>query len=309
MSTSNIYWGSRGDDFRNLIKGIISKGVREKYVECLMSEDSMKLFGMAFTASSADMKDNYERFEQLGDVTANKFIVWYAYRRFPQLDCTGGVKIVARLKINYGAKVTFAKLAENLGFWNYISAAEEGDVKNMKYRLRNKKDLLEDTLESFVGCIEYILDKEFMPGVGYGIVYTILADIFDKLDISLRFEDLYDAKTRLKETFDLYKNALGTWMFIDYKVPIENSEHRMAQSYLYRIPPDVITKPISRQDESGQIVMYPRKEWIQIGAGEATTKGEAQKLAAEIGIATLKSEGFYREPPSDYQCYAQDSTK
>lgn len=76
----------------------------------------MIFYGNAFTATTANKVDNYERFEQIGDVTANKFIVWYAYRRFPQLDCTDGVKVVARLRINYGAKQFFAPLGEQLDF-------------------------------------------------------------------------------------------------------------------------------------------------------------------------------------------------
>jgi len=174
----------------------------------------MKSYGQAFTASSADPVNNYERFEQIGDVTANKFIVWYAYKRFPQLNCTDGVKVVARLRINYGSKQFFAPLGESLGFWDYISAQEDGKAKGMKYRNRQKKDLLEDCIESFIGCTEYLLDQAFRPGVGYGIVYDILSSIFDEIPMSLKYDDLYDPKTRLKQTFDAY-SQLGDWHFID----------------------------------------------------------------------------------------------
>ena len=212
---TTIYLGSRGQDFKNMIVGLLKRGnLKAKYIDLLTDEKSLLAYGQAFTAVTADKVDNYERFEQIGDVTANKFIVWYAYRRFPQLDCTDGVKVVARLRINYGAKQFFAPLGEQLGFWPFISAAEDGVERNMYYRNRNKKDLLEDCIEAFIGCTEYLLDKAFRPGVGYGIVYDILASIFDEIDMSLRYEDLYDAKTRLKETFDSYKN-LGGWHFLD----------------------------------------------------------------------------------------------
>ena len=101
---------------------------------------------------------------------------------------------------------------KNLNFWPFISAAIEGTERNQKYRNRNKKDLLEDVLEAFIGCTEYLLDEAFRPGVGYGIVYDILESIFNELPMSLEYEDLYDAKTRLKETTDFkdLKALIGT---------------------------------------------------------------------------------------------------
>lgn len=299
---TKIYLGSRGVNFTQFITELLSRSVKPKYMNILTNESSMKLYGHAFTASSADRKNNYERFEQLGDVSANAFIVWYAYRRFPQLDCTEGVKVVARLKINYGAKETFAPLAEKLGFWNFISAAEEGDDKGMKYRSRHKKDLLEDTFESFVGCTEYILDRHYdMPGVGYGIVYTILRSIFDELPMSLRFEDLFDSKTRLKETFDAYPQ-LGSWVFIDSREEVQDNEYTIANSVLYQAPSGTNQKPHRRKTGQGpkDFENIPQQGWIRLGSGSSSKKGEAQQRAAEEGLKKLKSMGFYREPPSDY---------
>ena len=62
--------------------------------------------------------------KQMGDLTINKFIVNYSYKRFPQLKCTEGVKVVARLRINYGSRQSFSEIAEKLGIWNYISAED-----------------------------------------------------------------------------------------------------------------------------------------------------------------------------------------
>ena len=65
-----------------------------------------------------------------------------------------------------------------------------------------------------------MLDKAFRTGVGYAIVYDILTDIFNEMPMSLAYEDLYDAKTRLKETFDHYnKNPIrmGEWVYREDK--------------------------------------------------------------------------------------------
>jgi dsRNA-specific ribonuclease len=292
MLSSNIYLGSRGPEFKNIIVHLLERGkLKPQYINQLTNSKSMKLYGHAFTGSTADPENNYERFEQLGDVTANKFIIWYAYRRFPQLDCTDGVKVVARLRINYGAKQFFAPLGEKLGFWPFISAAEEGTERNKYYRRRNKKDLLEDTFEAFVGCTEYLLDKAFRPGVGYAVVYDILENIFDEIDMSIKYEDLYDAKTRLKETFDTYKKELGNWIFINERDPNLGMISRV-----YRILEGSRTSPFK---EDG--VEKPQKGWIKIGKGIALKKSDAEQKAAQTALITLKNNGFFKVPPEEYK--------
>ena len=116
----------------------------------------------------------------------------------------------------------------------------------MKYRVRDKKDLLEDTLEAFIGCTEYLLDKAYRPGVGYAIVYDILSDIFDEIPISLRFEDLYDAKTRLKETFDTFPE-IGHWAYVDNREEIGDEGHTIANSSVYQVPQGLDSKPYRKK--------------------------------------------------------------
>lgn len=302
-----VYLGSRGKDFKKLIIGLLDRGkLKPKYIESLTDEKSMLAYGKAFTAASADTKNNYEQFEQLGDVTANKFIVWYAYQRFPQLDCPEGVKVVARLRINYGAKESFAPLAEKLGFWDYISAQEDGVDRGTNYRNRHKKDLLEDTFEAFIGCTEYLLDKKFRPGVGYGIVYDILSDIFNELNMSLKFEDLFDAKTRLKETFDAYPQ-LGNWVFIDSREDTGEEGFSLANATVYQVPPNMDKHPIRRitGPNKRDYNEFPQNGWILLGKGTASKKGDAQQKAAAQGIETLKNMGYYRDPPADYRSFCQ----
>ena len=173
-----IYIGNRGVSFKSFIVKLLKKGnLQEKYIEKLTNDEGMKKYSAAFTSSFLDEEENYEVYEQLGDLTGNKFIVWYMYRRFPQLKCPAGVKVVARLRINYGAKQSFSEIARNLGFWPFISAPHD-------IRQRKMKPLLEDVFEAFLGVTESILDEEVRFGVGYAIVYDILASIFDEMDIS-----------------------------------------------------------------------------------------------------------------------------
>ncbi len=118
---TGIYLGSRGSDFKALIVTLLQKGnIKEKYIKILTDDDSMKIYGCAFTSELVDPANNYQVLEQVGDLTGNKFIVNYMYQRFPQLDCAEGVKVVARLRINYGAKESFCEIARKLGFWDFI---------------------------------------------------------------------------------------------------------------------------------------------------------------------------------------------
>jgi len=191
---AGIYVGTRGKIFKDYIYNLLDThaDLNERTLDYVTNDENMKIISSAFTALSADSVNNLEVLEQLGDLTANKFIVWYMYKRFPFLKCHEGIKVVARLRINYGSKQSFYKIAEDLGFFPLISASTD-DIT------RRKKKLLEDVFEAFLGAIELILDNDSVVGVGYHCVYNILSKIFDKMFISLKYEDLYDSKTRLKE--------------------------------------------------------------------------------------------------------------
>jgi dsRNA-specific ribonuclease len=291
-TTNIIYSGTRGASFKNLIKNILERSnLKPKYIEELTSDENMKIYDQAFTAASANPKKNYEIFEQMGDLSVNKFIVWYSYRRFPQLECPLGVKVIARIRINYGSRQSFSEIGEQLGFWPFISAEEEE-------RSRKKKDLLEDCVESFIGCTEQILDKKYRPGVGYAIVYDILSSIFDKIDISLKYNDLYDAKTRLKELFDAHKEQLGTWVYIDTR------EDMLAESIIYQVPPGVSNKPINKQNGT-EMISEARRDWVRLGSGKAAKKADAQQKAAEEGLKKLNDFGWIKEIPDEYKFFCE----
>jgi len=290
-----IYSGPRNASFKNMITNILKQSkLKQKYISELTDEKSLQIYDQAFTAASANPIKNYEIYEQIGDLTVNKFIVWYAYKRFPQLECPLGVKVVARLRINYGSRQSFSEIAEKLNFWPFISADEEE-------RNRKKKDLLEDALEAFIGCTEQILDKKYRPGVGYGIVYDILSSIFDKIPMSLAYNDLYDAKTRLKELFDLHKDNLGTWTYIDTR------EELLAESKIYQVPPGSSNQPLKQQTgpTKQDFILKPQPQWILLGSGKAAKKADSQQRAAEEGLKTLNSKGWIKEIPQEYHLFTQ----
>ena len=271
LTEQEIYIAPRDNTFISLIRSVITKGnLKQKYIEPLLNEENMEIFSQVFTHKSVytDTRPNYnyEVYEQLGDVSANKFIVWYMYKRFPQLNCLEGVKIVARLRINYGAKQSFYRIAENLGFWSFISASVE--KRNTKM-----KNLLEDVFESFIGAIEHIIDNIFMVGVGYSIVYSILKNIFDEKIISLSYNNLYDSKTKLKELFD-FMPSLGKLQYINKKI-------------------------FTQEGISINCTEIYRNS-IKIGEGSASLKNNAEQNASTNALELLKNEGYSKPVLPEY---------
>jgi len=296
MNTEDIYNGDRGERFVSSIISILKKGhLKQKYIDVLTEADSLKMYDQAFTSASANPEVNYEFFEQLGDVSANKFIVWYMYKRFPKLLCPLGVKVVARLRINYGDRQTFYEIGDKLGFWDYITATHEE-------RNHKKKDLIEDCVESFIGVTEYLLDTKIRHGVGYAIIYDILQTIFDDINISLAYETLYDAKTRLKELFDFYSKSRdesggvlnfykASWVFVDHR-----NEH-LNTSYLYFVP-EGIPKTLNK----GHI----HAGWVLIGQGTASLKKDSQQVAAQEALGYLKTLNYEKPVPPEYKRFDEN---
>jgi dsRNA-specific ribonuclease len=283
MTLNEIDKGPRDKSFKNLIYGLLHRsGMRESYIEHLLGDDGMDLYNTAFTAVSADPDDNYEFLEQIGDMTANQFIVNYTYHKYPKLQTSQGVKIVARVRINHGSREKFAKLGEDLGFWPYISA-------DIAARESSKKDLLEDAFEAFCGATQWLLDQKIRVGIGYPIVYDLLSHIYDEMvPISLKYEDLFDPKTRLKELFDRsdVKSQVGDWQFLSEE---RNLTTRLTTSILYVIPPGV-----RKKDER------TKNKWYPIAKGSAAKKINAEQIAASAGIEWLRAKNYFKIVPKEY---------
>ena len=287
-----IVWGTRDKPFKKTIVDLLWNGRgKEKqikdfkeHIKQVLNENGMNEYNKAFTHRSANENDNYEVYEQLGDVTVNKSIVWYLYRRFPQLKCPEGVKVVARLRINLVSKKSFATFGEKLGFWNFVSADEETKRTKMK-------KTLEDVFEAFFGVTEMLFDTIQM-GMGYKVCYNIIEYLFNQEQISLKYCDLYDAKTRLKETFDCFaKQGIGQMKFSsetkEVTKDIWESKGGQGNKITYHIHDVTVFQKIGLHE-------------IPLGKGSASLKADAEQRASDVALKTLAQKGFKRPIPKEY---------
>ena len=243
------------NNFANMIKQVLSYSkVKTVSTDLLVNEKSLQKYQMAFTHKSVNCEQNYEVYEFLGDATINKAIVWYLKDRFPFLTNPIHVKMLTRLKINLICKKSFAYIADQLGFWKYIVASEV-------VRCREKLSLLEDCLEAFIAVTEILVDS-IVPGEGYKFCFSIISSLMDKIAISLDYNVLFDAKTRLKELFDQVKYNLGTFQYVT-----------------------------TRKDgfHTTKVVWKKQNVMIELGSGREPLKMNSEMKAAEQSLTILKN--------------------
>lgn len=277
---AEIYRGVRGDKFKYFLRQVLSlSNLKPNYYNVLLDKEGLELYNKVFTHKSADADNNYEYLEFLGDTTLNKSIAWYLTRKFPHLKCPAGVKVLTRLKINLIQKRTFARFAKKFSFWPFVSADDETRSTKMD-------KTLEDVFESFFGATETLIDERIRIGAGYSVCYNIISKILDDHHISLKYDDLFDAKTRLKELFDHFGEDFGELEYHTEK--IERIHHVIAYRTVYE-------KSVNKASRRNIISK------ITLGSGSSPLKADAQQKAAEESIRILHGLGYSKPLHQDYQ--------
>lgn len=182
--------GVRGEEFISFLKELFKKGdVKDKYISCLLSQRSLRIFNQVFTHESYDKENNYEFLESLGDSTFGKVLLWWFSRKYPKINRPEHSEIMGRIKIMYAARKTLHVIGETMGIWKFISMEKSEETK--------RKKITEDVVEALIAAIEGILDREYILGVGYHIIYNILSFYLDKLNIEISYSALVDDITKL----------------------------------------------------------------------------------------------------------------
>lgn len=261
----------------DLLTKIFKRGkLRQEYIDFLCSQSESYMHN-AFTSSEYDTIKNYQVYEFLGDSVINNFVPYYFFRKYPQLHCDEGVKVLNRLKANFVSCRSLASIANSLGFWPYIRCHNKNNITPQK-----KNDLLEDVFEAFFGFTVWLLDEEYSIGVGPGLVYDILEDIFDDIPVSLEYDDLYDAKTRLKELFDHYPTELGLFKR-------NKDRNTPANLYIHH----EYNKVVFRHRAPGTSSKLQKNIPVEIGVAEGNgTHADREQEASRQALEYFKQKGI-----------------
>jgi dsRNA-specific ribonuclease len=191
--------------FKMFIKGILETiKLSDKHINELIEEKNLIEFTKCFTRTSIDPLHNSEYYELIGDVTTNKIVVDYFTQKFKYIfgsgsalrGVMGSVAILSRLKQKYISKAVYSRFAENLGFWEYIQRLPEEE--------KDKTRMCEDAFESFMGCLEHIVDEIHGRGVGFFIVEKLMYPLLESLNIQesdLTEDKLYDPKSMVNNVY------------------------------------------------------------------------------------------------------------
>lgn len=193
--------GIRGEQFLTFIKNILEtygKLTSHETSEIFKSQENIKLFEMCFVHPSFDDKNNYELFEHFGDKIVDYSISKYIFDKFPKLSSGGdnpkvALKIVSKLHLYLRSKDFLSIAGKTLGFQTYISA------NSIFLEKHNIVSVYEDIFEAFMSVCDRVINKMTSEDVGYIICYEILKSVYNSLTISIKYQDVFDSITILKE--------------------------------------------------------------------------------------------------------------
>lgn len=264
------FQAKRGREFVEEIRHLLSRAkMNKKCIYQITTPECMKEYERAFTHKSFDKNSNLEYYEFVGDGVVNNCIVQYIFNRFPHLRTPFGVKIGTRMKINCVASKNFANFDSITDMHKFVSC--DLHIKFWNKELLEKSK--EDVFEAFFGCTNHLVNKYIHRGVGFAVCYQIIESLFDEIGLKMKYSELYDPITRLKELFDKHKNALG-----QYKKPKIN-ETRGKYNATYFV------------------------EGKMCGSGIAKIKKDAEKIAAEKTIDILVGLGYHFNIDPTYEEY------
>nr|QBK86641.1 MAG: ribonuclease III [Marseillevirus LCMAC102] len=262
------------EEFKTFIISLLQKAnLQSKTLKKYTDAKSLAIFRQAFTHKSHNPTFNYELLEFYGDTVVNFAVSQYIRKRFPEVI---SMKWLTKLEHNLSSKITLANLAKKAGFLPHILYDKK--IVSQSETTLEHLSMMEDVFEAFFGALVTIFNKSSHRGVGYAVAYTIITSFYNTLDISLKWEDVFDAKSRLKELYD----NLG-WVFN------QNISTRRNQGRL-------ITTIWGYSDPK-----------INIGNGIGSTKQESQETASLVAILFLRNQNIMENIPTPYIKPTDDS--
>lgn len=282
-------------DFNQFIRSWVSSGgLKQKYVDIITDNEGMKMYTIAFTHESANPSENYEFYEKVGDKIANACIAMYIPRRFPQLACPKAVPVFADLTKFWLSKQTFSKFSESRGAWKFVIATQEAKDKE-------KKSILEDVFESFIGVTCLLCDDKIKMGIGYAVCYDIIKKILDNMEIPLEYTKIVDPVTRLKNFFDqsVVKDSIGVLQGYESS---RVDDGKMSETVIKIKKLDGTKKKVQKEViELGGTIET-------IGKGKGSIKDVSDKNAAQNVINKFKSDPNFIAYENDMAKKSEEGT-
>lgn len=275
---------SSDKSFKKFITSLLSQArVKEKSIKLFTDEASMLEYRTAFTHKSYG-DDNYELYEFVGDTIVNHAVADYIHDRFPRIV---SVKWLTRIKHNLMSNKVLATFVEKNGWVEHIRFGEEMQEEiNSLTSIIDSDDhikILGDVFEAFAGTLTNVVNKKKRRGVGYAVVYRIVEMYLDTHEMSLEYEDMFDAKSRLKELFDKYG-----WGDINRAMKSEREEDGR-----------LWTVTVSGYPRGDKTVKPENK--VVLSTVKIAGKSDAQQLASEKAIEKLGKYKISVLPPDPYE--------
>ena len=199
-----------------------------------------------------DSLESNERLEFLGDAVVEAVISDMLYRRFPGFDEGALTKLRASL-VN---KKVLAEMAEELAIGRLLLLGK-GEQKDGG---RENPSILSDTFEALIAAI--FIDGGFSSVEGF--IGEVFADRFDALHSDGRASGHFDFKPRLQELVQRSFTSKLRYMMVDSSGPAHE-------------------RTFTVEAVVGEEVL---------GQGKASSKKEAEQLAAEGALEVLKERGY-----------------
>lgn len=189
------YWVN---DLRMFIYDFLLQFLDEDIAERLVDPEVMPLWANAFTKRVADLVNNYERDELIGDRLLEPPFVAMLFRRFPQIT----PETVTKLKTLYLSKSWQASKAQEWGFGQMARVMPAGAFLPDEPMTEKTGEVtihtLEDIFEAFQSALFFAGEKT-RPGLGYHLVSRLVNWMFEGVEIAIE-ADYTDDITSVQST-------------------------------------------------------------------------------------------------------------
>jgi len=200
-------------EFRNAIQEILVRcKIRYSVIESIISSnDKMQNFLSAFTHPSVDREFNYLLYNFLGNAVLDESIVFYLKYRFPRIQ---SVKWLTKIKHSITNRKLLASLV-TMGANSPDKLPPRSIAKFIRYDAEFAEEIkdgglkyvsfVENIMKALLGSIILTIEQYPYPqphGVGVQIAFYLIQSYFDSINISVKYENVFDAVSRLKELYE-----------------------------------------------------------------------------------------------------------